>query len=238
MRQDFPGRAAPKVVYSPAMLAQPLARSDVDPGRFLDLDAFDRTALSVEPYPHVIVPGFVRSDALERLNADFPAIGEPGSFPPESLDLAPVFRDFVTALEGDALRRRFAAKFGLDLSGRPAMVTIRGRIRQANGDIHTDTASKLITVLLYLNREWTQSGGRLRVLRSNRMDDLVTEIPPVGGTMLAFRVSDRSWHGHLPSEGIRRAIQLNWVTDEGVRRRELRRHQLSAGVKRLKKLFG
>jgi hypothetical protein len=220
------------------MPIQPLARPAPEPGRFLDLEAFRRTKLEQDPYPHLIVPGFIRPVAVDRLNADFPAIDGPGSYPPESLELKPDFAEFIAALEGGALRGLFAEKFGLDLAGRPAMVTVRGRIKQANGDIHTDTASKLITVLLYLNRSWDQAGGRLRVLRSNDMDDLVTEIPPVGGTMLAFRVSDRSWHGHLPSEGIRRALQLNWVTDEGVRRRELRRHQLSAGVKKLTRLFG
>jgi hypothetical protein len=220
------------------MLAQPLAGPAPDLGRFLDIEAFRRTPLEQEPYPHLVVPGFVRPEALDRLNDDFPAIDGPGSYPPESLELKPIFAEFIAALEGGALRDLFAAKFGLDLAGRPAMVTVRGRIKQANGDIHTDTASKLITVLLYLNRSWEQPGGRLRILRSNRMDDLVAEIPPVGGTMLAFRVSDHSWHGHLPSEGVRRALQLNWVTDEGVRRRELRRHQLSAGVKKLTKLFG
>jgi SM-20-related protein len=221
-----------------AMLAETVAKPAPEPDRFLDLDALRTTPLATEPYPHLIVPNFVRRDAFERLNQEFPSIEGPGSYPPESLRMAPLFAEFIAALESDELRGAFAAKFGLDLAGRPAMVTVRGRIRQANGDIHTDTASKLITVLIYLNRDWEQPGGRLRILRSMNMDDLVTEIPPVGGTMLAFRVSDHSWHGHLPSEGVRRAIQLNWVTDEGVRRRELRRHQISAGVKRLKKIFG
>jgi hypothetical protein len=220
------------------MLAETVAKPAPEPDRFLDLDALRTTPLAAEPYPHLIVQNFVRREAFERLNQEFPPIEGPGSYPPESLQIAPLFAEFIAALESDALRGAFAEKFGLDLAGRPAMVTVRGRIRQANGDIHTDTASKLITVLIYLNRDWEQAGGRLRILRSMNMDDLVTEIPPVGGTMLAFRVSDRSWHGHLPSEGIRRAIQLNWVTDEGVRRRELRRHQISAGVKRLKKIFG
>ena len=53
----------------------------------------------------------------------------------------------------------------------------------------------------------------------------VLALAPVGGT-----IADR-----FPK---RRVLQLNWVTDEGVKRRELRRHRLSAGVKRLKRLFG
>jgi SM-20-related protein len=220
------------------MLAPQRHHHAAEPGRFLDLAAFAAAPLASEPYPHVIVPHFVRPDAIDALNAEFPEIAGPGSFPPESLEYGPRFADFIEALESPALRDAFAAKFGIDLEGRPPLVTVRGHIKQANGDIHTDTGSKLITVLLYLNRVWTQPGGRLRILRSERMDDLVTEIAPVGGTMLAFRVTGRSWHGHLPATGERRALQLNWVTDEGVKRRELRRHRLSAGVKRLKRLFG
>ena len=56
--------------------------------------------------------------------------------------------------------------------------------------------------------------------------------------MLAFRCTDHSWHGHKPYEGQRRALQLNWVTDERYVVRERRRHKLSAGVKRTKRALG
>jgi SM-20-related protein len=220
------------------MLAAQRDLRPAEPETFLDLGAFRQTALRTEPYPYLIVPHFVRPERLGAINADFPEIVGPGSFPPDSLRYGSAFAGFIAALESPALRDAFAEKFALDLAGRPSMITVRGHIKQANGDIHTDTRSKLITVLLYLNREWTQPGGRLRILRSNAMDDLVTEIAPVDGTMLAFRVTPHSWHGHLPAFGERRALQLNWVTDEGVKRRELQRHRLSAGVKRLKRLFG
>ena len=76
------------------------------------------------------------------------------------------------------------------------------------------------------------AGGRLRLLRSpDLLDDPVVEIPPEGGTLLCFLRSDRSWHGHLPHVGERRAVQLNFVTDQRVAAREERRHLLSARVK-------
>ncbi len=51
--------------------------------------------------------------------------------------------------------------------------------------------------------------------------------------MVAFRRSDNSFHGHHPHVGERRSIQLNWVTDARVVRRELGRHRWSARLKTL-----
>ena len=58
------------------------------------------------------------------------------------------------------------------------------------------------------------------------------EIPPVGGTLVALRRSDRSWHGHLPYEGERRCIMFNWMWSRNVREVERIRHRLSSRVKR------
>jgi SM-20-related protein len=51
--------------------------------------------------------------------------------------------------------------------------------------------------------------------------------------MVAFRRSANSFHGHRPHIGERRSIQLNWVTDQRVVRRELGRHRWSARFKAL-----
>jgi hypothetical protein len=51
--------------------------------------------------------------------------------------------------------------------------------------------------------------------------------------MVAFRRSEHSFHGHHPHNGERRSLQLNWVTDEAVVRRELSRHRWSARLKAL-----
>ena len=114
------------------------------------------------------------------------------------------------------------------------MVTLRGWSDGKDGRIHTDSVSKLITLLLYLNPRWEAAEGRLRILRSaDDLDDYAAEIAPLAGTMLAFRRSERSFHGHLAHKGERRVLQLNWVTDKGVVRRELGRHRWSARLKGL-----
>jgi hypothetical protein len=166
--------------------------------------------------------------------ADFPAIAGHGSFPVEVLDCGPAFAEFVAALTGPELRRAIEEKFAIDLAGRPTMVTVRGRGDGKDGRIHTDSATKIITLLLYLNPVWEVAGGRLRLLRrADDLEDFALEVTPVAGTMLAFRRSDRSFHGHLPHRGERRVLQLNWVTQDAVVRREIARHRWSARWKAL-----
>ena len=85
-----------------------------------------------------------------------------------------------------------------------------------------------------MNPVWEQAEGRLRLLRGpSDLEDYVREVAPLAGTMLAFRRSDRSFHGHHPHYGERRSLQLNWVSDTAVVRRELGRHRWSARLKAL-----
>ena len=136
----------------------------------------------------------------------------------------------------DDLRYAFAEKFEMDLTQRPATLTVRGRCRQKDGKIHTDSRSKLMTVLLYLNEHWESPGGRLRLLRSKDISDVITEVAPDAGTLVCFRNRQNSWHGHTCYQGVRRALQLNWVTDAAAARKSERRHERSAFWKRLPSL--
>jgi len=202
--------------------------------RFLDLGAFARTPLMGDPFPYLIVPGFLPHAARAALAGDYPRIEQPGSFPLGDLVYGRAFADFIAELEGAAMRQAFAEKFAIDLAGRPTMITVRGQARAADGRIHADSATKLITVLIYMNESWEAPGGRLRLLRSrDSLEDCIAEVPPAAGTLLAFRVTPHSWHGHAPVNGPRRVVQLNWVESERVVRRERLRHGLSARVKRL-----
>jgi hypothetical protein len=115
------------------------------------------------------------------------------------------------------------------------MVTVRGQSRAADGQIHTDSVTKLITVLIYMNGKWESPHGRLRLLRSpDNLNDVIAEVPPDEGTLLVFTNRPNAWHGFEAFEGPRRVIQLNWVRDTGVVWREQTRHKVSAFFKRLR----
>ncbi|NNG06039.1 MAG: 2OG-Fe(II) oxygenase [Inquilinus sp.] len=200
----------------------------------LDLDQFRATPVDTDPFPHVIVPGFLKSSAIAAVNADYPRIDKPGSFPASELDFGPAFAGLLDAFDTPEVTQAFAEKFGVDLADHPVMITVRGRCRAKDGQIHTDSKTKIITVLLYMNASWEAPGGQLRLLRSaDDLEDMAAEVPPQEGTLLAFLNGPTAWHGHKPFEGERRTIQVNWVTDAGVVAREQARHRLSARLKRL-----
>lgn len=203
----------------------------------LRLDHFEATPLVEVPFRHLVVRDFVEPAALAAAQARFPEVPGPGSHPPAHLKVEGAFRDLMAALEGEDFRGAVQAKLGIDLAGRPTMYTVRGFCRARDGKIHTDSTTKIVTVLLYMNdASWPSDGGRLRLLRSGGdLEDYFDEVEPAGGTLLVFQRAENSWHGHHSFEGPRRAVQMNWVTDASVVAKEQGRHGLSTG---LKKLFG
>jgi SM-20-related protein len=200
----------------------------------IDVEALRRAPLRTDPFPFLIVPGFVRAEAHAGISKDFPVIQHAGSFPLSTLAFGPDFARFMAEIQGPDMTRTVEEKFGIDLSHSPTMVTVRGMSRAADGKIHTDSRTKIITVLIYMNDAWESPKGRLRLLRSpDSLDAVIDEVPPERGTLLIFRNDANAWHGFEPFSGPRRVIQLNWVTDESVVRREERRHRRSAFFKRL-----
>jgi SM-20-related protein len=200
---------------------------------FLNLDRLHAATLVTEPYEYVIVPSFVQQSALTAIAPQYPRIEQGGSFPLSSLTYGETFERFCRELESDELRAAFEEKFNMDLTDRPTTLTVRGRCRMKDGKVHTDSRSKLVTVLVYLNDTWDESGGRLRLLRSNDIEDVIEEAPPELGTMIAFINRENAWHGHLPFDGERRVLQLNWVVSDAAVKRSERRHGWSAWIKSL-----
>jgi SM-20-related protein len=206
----------------------------LEPHEVVDLDRLVATTVEQAPFPYLIVPNFILGQAKPAVDADFPQISLPGSFPLRSLGFGPGFAALIHALSGPHMTGIIEDKFGIDLTGRPTMATVRGQSNARDGQIHTDSKTKLITMLLYMNDRWGADRGRLRILRSGSdLNDFAAEVPPDEGTLLIFRNGPTAWHGFEPFEGPRRVIQVNWVTDEGVVRREQTRHRVSAFFKRL-----
>ena len=206
----------------------------LDTAKYLQLEALRATPLVSEPFPYLIVEGFIGAAALAAINADYPKVPSSGSFPVDEVSFGPAFQRLLDELESGELRATFEDKFAIDLSGRPTVTTVRGRCDASDGRIHTDSKSKIITVLIYMNENWGEAGGRLRLLRSaDDLNDIIVEVPPVAGTLLAFKRSDNSWHGHQPFVGERRVIQFNWLTSQGNLQIAMLRHHASASFKRV-----
>jgi SM-20-related protein len=201
----------------------------------LDLERFRTTPLTREPFEFLIVPEFVKAEARAAIDKDYPEVARAGSFPLGEVTYGPAFAKLVEEMRSEEFRKAFEEKFDVDLTNRPDMITVRGRCSEKDGKIHTDSETKIITILVYMNSAWESSGGQLRLLRSGtNLEDFILEVPPTEGTLLAFRRSNNSWHGHKPFSGSRRVIQFNWVTSEAVVRREQNRHRFSAWMKKLR----
>jgi hypothetical protein len=200
----------------------------------LNIGKLRAARIETEPYSYVIVPGFLSAESIRVINASYPRIEKGGSFPVESLDDSMAIRDVIAELDGPEFEAAIEEKFGVSLDGRPKMFSLRGHTRAKDGQIHTDSKDKIITVLLYLNDDWKQPGGRLRILRNGHdVDDFAAEVPPDNGTLLIFKRSDTSWHGHHPFEGQRRSLQMNWMTSDASKGFHAIRHKLSAAVKKV-----
>jgi hypothetical protein len=203
----------------------------------LDYTALRAIPVATDPFPHVVVRHFVPPASLRAVVADLPPLHKRGSYPTDAIRSGPAVHALMRALEGPELRQTIAAKFGLDLDASPTMLTIRGRTGERDGRIHCDSTAKRVTALLYLNQDngaFGEHDGCLRLLRGpDDLEDYAVEVPPVNGTLLVFPNGPASWHGHKTFAGQRYSMQLNYMTTDQKARSELRRHRLSAFVKRL-----
>jgi len=200
----------------------------------LNLDKLRAAKVEADPFFYTIVPGFLSPETVARINATYPNIEKGGSYPIDSLEANMAIKDVIAELDSPEFEKVIADKFDVVLDGRPKMYSLRGYTRAKDGSIHTDSRDKIITVLLYLNENWQQPGGRLRILRDGKnVDNYAAEVAPDNGTLLVFKRSDTSWHGHHPFEGPRRSLQMNWMTSEGSKGWHKVRHTISAALKKL-----
>jgi len=200
----------------------------------LDLQAVSAAPTLQAPYPHFIVDRSVSMEHVQGVLEDFPAIAAGGSFALSEVNPGPRFSALLEELNNSEFRELISDKLDIDLRDRPMVITLRGVSRAKDGRIHTDSKSKMATVLIYFNPAWEADTGKLRILRSENMEDYVAEVAPEAGAMIAFKVTDNCWHGYPAFEGSRQSIQINFVEDDKAANKHGRRHGWTA---KLKKLF-
>ncbi len=178
----------------------------------ININALRAAQLQTDPFDYLVVPGFLSADTLAKVNADYPAIDTAANHALENLSYGAAFEALMDELRSPSLATVLGEKFDMDLASLPTTVTVRKFCERTDGNIHTDHKSKVITVLLYFNEHWEHEDGQLRLLRSkDDIEDYVAQVPPLGGTLLAFRRTDHSWHGHTRFVGERRMVQINYL---------------------------
>ncbi|CAH9017568.1 2OG-Fe(II) oxygenase [Candidatus Nitrosacidococcus sp. I8] len=203
----------------------------------LDQNKLINTEVVENPFSHFVVTDLINKNNLLDIYNDYPTIDHPGSYPLAALQVREKFLALIKELKSSFFEEILEEKFKIPLKKYPLLITVRGKCAFKDGAIHTDSATKIITVLLYLNEHWETSEGQLRLLMDGKnIENYFTQISPQAGTLLAFKVTKNSWHGHLPFEGIRRVVQINWVSSEFVARKTLIKHYLSFKFKNLMKI--
>ena len=181
----------------------------------LDLARIRAAEVQDKPYPFFTVDQAIRLGSAEKVAADFPKIERAGVVNPSETTPGPAFAALLEELQGQAFRSVIAEKFNVPLDGLVIKINLRGHARKSDGNIHTDTPTKAVTVLLYFNKEQEAASSKtgLRILNNGRdLDDYVAEVQPLLGNMLAFKVTPDCWHGHKPFEGERKSLQLNYLS--------------------------
>jgi hypothetical protein len=178
----------------------------------INLNALRSAELHTDPFDYMVVPDFLSPEVLSRVNVDYPAIDSAANHDLENLSYGPAFEALMDELREPAFARALGERFDMELASLPTTITVRKFCERTDGNIHTDHKSKVITVLVYFNENWNHEDGQLRMLRSKGdIENYAAQVPPLGGTLLAFRRTDHSWHGHTRFVGERRMVQLNYL---------------------------
>ena len=117
----------------------------------LKLDALKSAEVSTAPYPYFVVENSLADDQVQAIIQDFPKIEQGGSYNIEDVEIKPNFDRFLKSLDCKEFRQILTEKFDVDVMEHPMMITLRGYSRQKDGRIHSDSKTKLLTILIYLN---------------------------------------------------------------------------------------
>ena len=200
----------------------------------LNFELINKAEINSDFYPFFTIKDvFLNKEDHKKIATDFPNINKGGSFPSEEVSYGDSIEALIDSREGDQMRTILENKFQVDLKDKPVVSTFRGYSRIKDGKIHSDSRTKIITVLLYLNENWDESSGLLRMLKEkDNINNYITEIPASVGSMVAFKVTNNCWHGFIPFEGKRCSIQLNYLYKEALSQHTIR-HKLSSFFKKL-----
>lgn len=200
----------------------------------IKLDSLNNAPLQTLPFPYFKVEESIYPDDVKGIINSFPDIADGGSYNVDDVELNEPFKSLIESIDSPEFRRIICEKFDVQVMDLPMMITLRGYSRQKDGRIHTDSKTKVATILIYLNEKWEADTGKLRILRNGHdMDDYVDEISPGPGALLAFKVTDNCWHGYPAFEGKRQSIQINFLTSAAAGNKHRFFHRLSAKLKRL-----
>ena len=201
-------------------------------GALIDLNSIKSAPVDDSFFPFFSVPNCITDEGVS-LFSEFPNLDKGGSYPSDMPGLSEKIRQLISEIESKEMKEILSEKFQVNLDNTEVITTLRGYSRMKDGKIHSDSKSKVLTFLLYLNEEWVNEKGLLRMLKNNAdLEDFIQEIPASFGSLVVFKVTENCWHGFHPVEGKRLSMQMNYVKKESASSHKLR-HGLSSFMKKL-----
>ena len=200
--------------------------------KLINNEKLSKARVNKEFFPFFCVENiFLDNIDTQSVIDDFPSISDGGSFHVSSVSSGKLIKQLVYELESNEIKAILEKQFKVNLDEAKVATTLRGYSRKKDGKIHTDSKTKILTILLYLNKDWQDSNGNLRLLKeNNNLKDYIKEIPCSFGSLVAFKVTGNCWHGFKAYEGKRLSIQLNYIYPEALTTHNLR-HKFSSGLK-------
>jgi SM-20-related protein len=175
-----------------------------------------RCSLSDDPFCWALAADFLEDGVANRLAQSFPMTsfriaggGAPGyRFRYRTLisrskvivdDLPLIWRELAEAFTSAEYRRLLGGLVGCETDDLGVHAALCVYERGCWLSPHTDREMRVVTQVVYLNREWDSAwGGSLRLLRSDRMEDVAAEVIPAFNSSVVFRRAQNSWHAVAP----------------------------------------
>ena len=195
-----------------------------------------RTFIDAEPFPHVVVDGLFDDALLDAIAAEFPGLSDEHWYTTVSPNGGKRYAGDVEGLAGPLtlilVRRLNAQSFidcleaitGLDglISHREPTMHLSGRGSELGVHIDGSKAGKTgllrrLNLLLYLNRNWSESYAGDLELWNEDATVCVKRIAPLFNRLVILLNTDKSYHGFprpllCPDGTCRRAISVRFFT--------------------------
>ena len=116
--------------------------------KLISKDRLSKAIVNTESFPFFHVENvFLENINEELIINDFPDIADGGSFHVKDKPSGDNIYQLVKELESDEFREILEAKFNLALNNAKVVTTLRGYSRKKDGKIHTDSKTKIVTLL-------------------------------------------------------------------------------------------
>lgn len=213
----------------------------MNPDLFRDRDDLRRRFRSAQPFPHLILDGFLDQAWCRDLIDRFPpfdpgqAINERGEVGrkavfPNLPSLGPPYRRFDELIQSKEFLSLLGEITGIqhllydpEYVGGGAHLNLAGQDLDTHVDFnyHPRTRThRRLNLLLFLNPDWEDSwGGALELQRDPHLpaaENCVVRISPVANRCVIFETSERSWHGFpriAREHAVRRSIAVYFYTN-------------------------